>query len=255
MGQIEISTINETLVVDSRLIAEELGIEHKAFIRTIRKYLDEFEEMGVLSFKGDKPLEGSRGGRPETFCFLNEEQATYAMTLSRNSNKVRQCKRNLVKAFSEAKKIIQSVIPEQQNVIQELSLRLALANAEKDKAIAEKNLLDTRHYIATALPEPIQQKVLGYQLVKEVEKIPVVIDKSTGEEFDGVGITYIAKTLGFKNNQQCWAWLEKKGFGKDSEKWHNELTAINSQKLPREDLEYLKDIFKEEKHRQLWLGE
>jgi hypothetical protein len=92
-------------------------------------------------------------------------------------------------------------------------------------------------------------------LVKEVEKIPVVIDKSTGEEFDGVGITYIAKTLGFKNNQQCWAWLEKKGFGKDSEKWHNELTAINSQKLPREDLEYLKDIFKEEKYRQLWLGE
>jgi hypothetical protein len=147
-------------------------------------------------------------------------------------------------------------IPQLQENIQELTLKLALANAEKERAVAEKNLLDTRHYITTALPEPLQQKILGYQVVKEVEKVEVVIDKESGKEYDGVGITYIAKAFGFKSNQQCWSWLEQNGFGKNSPKWHNELTAIHSQKLSRDDFQYLKDILKEQKQgRQLWLGE
>jgi phage regulator Rha-like protein len=142
MGQIEISTINETLVVDSRLIAEELGIQHKNLLETIKKYLDRIERKEPVIFK-TQMVKRPQGDTYEViYCYLNEYQATLLMTLSRNTEKVLNCKEKLVDAFMKAKQMI----PEQQKVIQELSLRLALANAEKELAIA----------LATALPEPTQ---------------------------------------------------------------------------------------------------
>lgn len=67
---------NDCLVLDSRLIAGELGIEHCALRQTIEKYINEIQEFGVVAFQMSKPLEGSSGGRPERYCYLNEEQAT-----------------------------------------------------------------------------------------------------------------------------------------------------------------------------------
>jgi phage regulator Rha-like protein len=42
---IEIVTQNDCLVVDSRLIALELGIEHRALMQTVKKYLTEIQEF------------------------------------------------------------------------------------------------------------------------------------------------------------------------------------------------------------------
>ncbi|MBD0264241.1 MAG: transcriptional regulator, partial [Tolypothrix sp. Co-bin9] len=40
------------LVVDSRLIAEQLGIEHESFMKTIRKYQTHTEEaFGAIRFE------------------------------------------------------------------------------------------------------------------------------------------------------------------------------------------------------------
>jgi phage regulator Rha-like protein len=92
------------LVVDSRLIAQELGIEHENFIDTISKYRTEAEQaFGVLRFETGKPSSGSLGGRPEKFVLLTEEQATFFMTLSRNTPEVVVLKVRLVKAFFDAK--------------------------------------------------------------------------------------------------------------------------------------------------------
>jgi phage regulator Rha-like protein len=139
MSDIQVTTIGDTLVVDSRLIAKELGIEHKAFLRTIRKYLVEFEESGILSFENAKPVESSLGGRPETFCYLNEEQAIYAMTLSRNTEKVRQCKRNLAKAFLKAKETIEkSKGGTTPNTFSEALYLAARLQEEKERLESEK---------------------------------------------------------------------------------------------------------------------
>lgn len=146
--------------------------------------------------------------------------------------------------------------------LEEMRLKIELAKIEsqKEAAIAsgknaELQLTQFRHYVTIALPEPVQQKILGYQVVKQTEVIERVIDKSTGETSDGVGITYIAKRLGFKNNGQCWAWLERQGYGKDSEHWKPELAAITSHKLSRDDFDYLCDLVKESGDRQMFLGE
>lgn len=56
------------LVVDSRLVARELGIGHESFIETIQNYQTIAEqEFGVFRFETGKPPTGSRGGRPEKY--------------------------------------------------------------------------------------------------------------------------------------------------------------------------------------------
>lgn len=197
MSNIQITTINETLVVDSRLVAEELGIKHKTFLETIRKYLSEFEEMGVMTFETAKPLEGSQGGRPETFCYLNEDQATYAMTLSRNTDTVRQCKRNLVKAFSEAKKLIKSNQPElspaeailqmaqfmveQERKTKEIEAKLALESQRNDQI---EELVKQHDAELERIHKPCGDyfTVMGYARLKGINGISLNMANSLGRK-------------------------------------------------------------------------
>jgi phage regulator Rha-like protein len=110
----DVNTKADVLVVDSRLVAQELDIEHRALRQTIEKYLTELQEFGVVTFEMSKPSEGSQGGRPERFCYLNEDQAIFVMTLSRNTEKVVKCKANLVKAFKQAKEQLEAIAPEKE---------------------------------------------------------------------------------------------------------------------------------------------
>lgn len=102
-----IENINSQLVVDSRLVAKELGITHKAFSETIRKYTTEIEQdFGQLPIQTAVVKGNNGGGNPEKFYYLNEDQATYLMTLSKNTPQVRACKRQLVKSFRQAKDLL-----------------------------------------------------------------------------------------------------------------------------------------------------
>ena len=113
----------EALVVDSRLIAESLGIEHESFVRTIKKHETKIEErFGVIRFEIGKPPEGSLGGRPEKFAWLTEDQSMFLMTLSRNTDQVIDCKANLVEAFSKARQIIPHLANENETLRLQLEL-------------------------------------------------------------------------------------------------------------------------------------
>ena len=146
--------------------------------------------------------------------------------------------------------------------IQEMKLKIELAKIEaaKEAAIAQAkktdlDLVQFRHYVTTALPEPVQQKVLGYTVVKEKEVVETIVNSNTGRRYDGLGITAIAKELGFKTTAQCWAWLERHGYGKDSAFWNKEPFVGTTQKLPREHFDYLRHLIKDSGDRQLFLGE
>lgn len=97
---------NAKLVVDSRLIAEVLGIGHGDWIRNVvKKYQSEIEgDFGVIRFENGKLGEE---GRPTVYALLTEDQATCLMTYSKNTDQVRAAKRNLVKSFSKAKDLLQ----------------------------------------------------------------------------------------------------------------------------------------------------
>ncbi len=94
------------LVVDSRLIAEELGIQHDNFIQNIYVYQTDIEQaFGIVLFQTEK-LKGP--GRPKRFALLNENQATFLMTLSENTSQVVQCKLKLVVGFATAKELLRA---------------------------------------------------------------------------------------------------------------------------------------------------
>lgn len=100
MTNIQLVSVNDEVRVDSRLIAEQLDIQHKNTIELISKYVDKFNRFGVLPFETCKP---NSSGRPERYCLLNEDQTYFLLSLSRNTEKVVDLKVNLVMAFSNAR--------------------------------------------------------------------------------------------------------------------------------------------------------
>lgn len=90
--------------IDSRIVAEELGIENRALLQNIDNYLPKFNAFGVVTFQTQKPPKGSKGGMPVRFALLNEGQAYFAVTLSRNTEQAVEVKFRLVRAFGEARK-------------------------------------------------------------------------------------------------------------------------------------------------------
>ena len=113
MSNLTVQEKDRVLVVDSRLVAIELGIKHKSFMETVRKHEKQTEQaFGILRFETAEII---GKGQPEKFVYLTEEQSIFMMTLSRNTEKVVQCKIQLVKAFSEARKLLEKVNSTQTN--------------------------------------------------------------------------------------------------------------------------------------------
>lgn len=99
--------IGKDLTVDSRTIADGCGIKHKNAIELLDTHLVEIEtQLGVVPFKTEKPLPGSKGGRPERIAYLTEDQATALVTMFRNTPIVVRFKVALAKAFGIAKRSI-----------------------------------------------------------------------------------------------------------------------------------------------------
>jgi len=111
---IELNPVKGEARVDSHLIARELGNQHESMIRLIDDHRSDFEEFGVVRFQIGKPPKGSKGGRPERFALLNEDQAYLLLTYARNTPEARRLKVNLVKAFSrfrEGKQVAADYLP------------------------------------------------------------------------------------------------------------------------------------------------
>lgn len=109
MTELQVIEKDGVLLVDSRLIAARIGIEHESFVKTITKYQKQTEEaFGTIRFQiGSSEMpDGRINPKPEKYFLLSEDQATFLMTLSRNTPEVVECKIDLVKKFSEAKRLL-----------------------------------------------------------------------------------------------------------------------------------------------------
>jgi len=81
----------------SEIVAKGCGIQHKNLMVLIPKYADEFSELGEIAFETRK-FQGS----PTEYVFLNEDQATFAITRFCNTPVVLRGKLTLSKAFHGA---------------------------------------------------------------------------------------------------------------------------------------------------------
>ena len=263
MSNLAVSEHNGILVVDSRLVAQELGIAPKNLLETLDNYLERIEvAFGVVRFETEKPLKGSKGGRPERVAYLTEEQATLLMTFSRNTSRVVECKVALVQAFSQAKQVLKEVIPAQAQEIERLKLELQVAQAQATAAQSQERLVQATNAIANLHGTGMVALILGkpdaiLTHTEVIEKTVAVDPKGRVlSQSDGLTIGYLTKRLGFKNNEQTWQWLNSVQLGKESGAWSRELTAHPTLKLPRHLLPQIQRLFAYQVgNRQLLLGE
>jgi phage regulator Rha-like protein len=85
--------------VDSRLVADQLGLQHESVIKLIASYPKDFEEFGKVRFQ----IGASEAGQKTKSALLNEDQCYLLLAFSRNTAKVRELKVRLVRAFREAR--------------------------------------------------------------------------------------------------------------------------------------------------------
>lgn len=155
MNIIRVEKQNGQLVVDSRLIATRLGVSHKSFSETIRKHLSSIESaFGHLPFKTETVINSVGAKNKARFYFLNEDQSLFLMTLSRNTEQVIQCKLDLVKGFSHAKKILQDKQPKLPQTYLEALEALVASEKEKEQlklqAAADKPKVEFANAIAAS---------------------------------------------------------------------------------------------------------
>lgn len=104
----EIEVIDmDGLRVDTRTLAPKLDVRHRGIIQNIRSYEAEFSELGRVLFQKAARLDGQHGGGDVVYALLNEDQAYFLLTLSRNSPLVVKAKLSLVKAFKSARETLE----------------------------------------------------------------------------------------------------------------------------------------------------
>ena len=88
----------------------DLGVEHKALVSLVQKYESDFQGIRTFSFQKLKS-----GGRPTPYCMLDEEQATFLITLMRNSDVVVPFKLRLTREFYKMKAELIRLASQSQN--------------------------------------------------------------------------------------------------------------------------------------------
>ena len=109
----------------SNVNAEMTGMNHRRVKDAIRKHESTFLEFGLL---GAYETESS-GGRPEEIVKLNEEQATFLMTLLKNTPTVVAFKKELVRQFYAMRR---ELVSRQVNRAKMLPTRRDLTDAIRD---------------------------------------------------------------------------------------------------------------------------
>lgn len=92
----------------SLIIAEGTDNQHESIVRLIQKYQEKFERWGKIyfsDFKSENHL-GDLRGRPTKVANLNEQQATFLITLLKNNDVVLEFKSELVDQFYKMREVI-----------------------------------------------------------------------------------------------------------------------------------------------------
>jgi len=155
--------------------------------------------------------------------------------------------------------LVQKHRPDVVAEIEILQLKLQLAQAEAQKALAEKAVLDTRHLIVATCPEPVQQKILGYEIVEKIEyRDRIIQDNRIINDGSTVTKTALCKRYGFmtKNGKPDYAKLNKhlEALKIPDYAWENVPSVRDNQELRRDYLGELDKMILDDS-RQLWFGE
>lgn len=94
---------------DSFLIAEGGHVDHASIMRLITNHIDDLAEFGRVGFE-IRPLQTNGGVQRIKACRLNKEQATFLITLMKNTKPVVAFKKELVKQFYQMESFIRTLV-------------------------------------------------------------------------------------------------------------------------------------------------
>lgn len=172
----------------SKVIAEVTGMNHRRVKDAIWKHESTFLEFGLL---GAYETESS-GGRPEEIVKLNEEQATFLMTLLKNTPTVVAFKKELVRQFYAMRR---ELVSRQVNRAKMLPTRRDLTDAIRD-CIPESphKGMWYKHYTDLAYRAAFGMSAAQLRKARNAPKGSVAADYLTAEEMDNV--VRITKQIG-----------------------------------------------------------
>ena len=167
---IQINVIDNQPVISTLIVAEnviekenftkkDISLKNHNIVKTVKNNLEDFEEFGGVEFQilpayNKLKEDGSinHNAQDITVAELNEQQATLLITYLRNNDKVREFKKNLVKAFFMMKERLQG---NNQPAVSEHTLTQILhSNQETTMAIVQlgknmetmfKTMIDTNN--------------------------------------------------------------------------------------------------------------
>jgi len=153
-----VKIIDKEPVVDSRVLAEGFDVEHRSVRRLIETYQKAFERMGFLGFE----IQRSKKGREVRFCYLNEKQSTFLISLMKNSPVVVAFKEELINEFYKMKKVLVEVSLNKKN--QEW-----LTNREEGKLQRRDTTDYIKQFIDYAINQGSKSAKLYYMNISKLE--------------------------------------------------------------------------------------
>ena len=100
---LELVLVKDEPRIDSRLLAQQLRRPHQGLFELVKQYEDKLKRLGKVTFQTGAS-EGSKTGQKERFALLNENQAYFVLTLSRNTATVVDSKLKLILSFDAARR-------------------------------------------------------------------------------------------------------------------------------------------------------
>lgn len=104
----------EYLLVSSWDLSQGFCVPHRAILRLLKKYQNEFETFGLIT-TALPYVRRKKMGPPIQEQFLNEGQAMYLTTLLTNNDTVRKFKMHLTSEFLRQRKLLMQLINNKQN--------------------------------------------------------------------------------------------------------------------------------------------
>jgi phage antirepressor YoqD-like protein len=177
-------------ITTSLIIAEGTNIEHRAVLQLTRQYLNDLEEFGRVAFEM-LPFETPGGTQKREIAHYNERQATFILTLMRNSDVVVDFKKRLVKAFWHLAQ--QQLDAAQREVEEEVQRFRAMSKAELLIMAAES-----------------EKRCDALQMqVNTLEPKATALDRIATAKVGSMSFTEAAKALKVSRDNKLIPWLDE----------------------------------------------
>ena len=163
----------------SKVIADWTGMNHRRVKDAIRKHEHEIRSFGLLGAYATE----SSGGRPEEIYRLNEQQATFLMTLLKNTPMVVDFKAELVRRFYAMRTELYNVKYEK---LERKPIRIGLTDAIKALPESPHKHLKYKQYTDLAYKLAIGKTAKQVRMERGANKKDTASNFLTSEEIEAV---------------------------------------------------------------------